>query len=269
MSSHRLPGDLFNAPFETIDPGTGQPLHIDRWGQVIPLVVAASAAETNTLSAPHQAGLAALIFAQSVGAGGVRTITVASAVDQSGDTTLVFDHIDDWVKLTSVPVGAGVCEWRIVASEGVTGSGLSPATFDKISVNDADGATVNGGILPQVIDVNVVIMPHASQTKYTLFTADRAYKVTKISVTPSLVQGGALTGTLCKTTGTATPSKATTPFHTADAINLNATAHTVQPITLSATTADLAMAAGERIGLDLSAALSTGIAQATISLQPV
>jgi len=102
------------------------------------------------------------------------------------------------------------------------------------------------------------IMPHASKTVYNLFTADQIYTVKSIRYVPDVVQGSALTATAVKATSTATPASGTTPLHTANGINCNATAHTVQSITLTTTTADLTLAAGDRIGLVLSGALSTG-----------
>ena len=89
--------------------------------------------------------------------------------------------------------------------------------------------------------------------------------VTAISVVPSTLQGGALTATVCKATGTSAPANGTTPMHTANAINLNTGAYTVQNITLTATAADLTLAAGDRIGIDYSAAYTTGHAALTIS----
>jgi hypothetical protein len=108
---------------------------------------------------------------------------------------------------------------------------------------------------------------HATKTEYNIYTAPSACRVMAIKVTPDIVAGGALTATVVKCTGTATPVKTTTPMHTADAINLNATAHTVQAIALSSTVADLALVAGERIGLDLSGALTAGSANITIELE--
>jgi hypothetical protein len=49
-------------------------------------------------------------------------------------------------------------------------------------------------------------------------------------------------------------------------MNLNAAAHTVQTLTLTSTTADLSLAAGDRIALVLSGALSTGSANVSIRL---
>lgn len=105
----------------------------------------------------------------------------------------------------------------------------------------------------------VVTIPlHASKTVYNVFYARRGYTVTGISYTPDIAQGGALTATVVKATGTATPAAATTPMHIAAAINLNGTAHTVQNITLTETAADLVLASGNRIGLVLSGAMTVG-----------
>jgi hypothetical protein len=115
--------------------------------------------------------------------------------------------------------------------------------------------------------ITVPILPHASLTEQNLYVARESVEVISIDIVPDLVQGGALTGTICKAVGTATPANGTTPMHTANTINFNATAHTVQPVTLTSTTADLQLVAGNRIGLDLSAALTTGRAVATIRLR--
>jgi hypothetical protein len=113
--------------------------------------------------------------------------------------------------------------------------------------------------------VSVNIPAHASKTVYNIFTADQTYTVKSIRVTPDVAQGATLTATISKATGTATPASGTTPLHTGTA-NLNATAHTVQTLTLTSTTADLSLAVGDRIGLILSGALSTGSANVTIRL---
>lgn len=115
--------------------------------------------------------------------------------------------------------------------------------------------------------ITVPILPHASLTEQNLLVAREALQVLSIDVVPDLVQGGALTGTVVKASGTTAPAAGTTPMHTANAINFNATANTVQSIALTATEADLVLAAGDRIGLDLSAALTTGRAVITIRLR--
>lgn len=99
---------------------------------------------------------------------------------------------------------------------------------------------------------------HASKVIWNLFVAEFAMTITGIKYTPDTAQGGALTATVVKATGTATPASGTTPMHTAAGINLNGTAHTVQTITPSATAANLELAAGDRIAIVLSGAMTVG-----------
>ena len=136
-------------------------------------------------------------------------------------------------------------------------NGLIRSGFSKADANFTE--------LYNTVIVEFSLSSHASKTVYNLFTADQAYTVKSITVVPDVAQGSALTATISKATGTATPASGTTPLHTGTA-NLNATAHTVQTLTLTATTADLALASGDRIGLILSGALSTGSALVSIRL---
>lgn len=106
--------------------------------------------------------------------------------------------------------------------------------------------------------ISFPVPAHASKTIYNVFIADQTYTVRSIRYVPDVAQGAALTATAVKATGTATPAAGTTPLHSANAINCNATAHTVQTIALTGVSADLNLAAGDRIGLVLSGALSTG-----------
>lgn len=98
---------------------------------------------------------------------------------------------------------------------------------------------------------------HASKLIYAVFTAPEALTISGISYVPDVAQGAALTATVSKATGTATPAAGTTPLHTGT-INLNGTAHTVQNLTLTSTAADLTLAAGERVAIILSGAMTTG-----------
>jgi hypothetical protein len=98
---------------------------------------------------------------------------------------------------------------------------------------------------------------HASKLIYAVFTAPEALTITGLSYVPDVAQGSAVTATVSKATGTATPAAGTTPLHTGT-INLNGTAHTVQNLTLTSTAADLTLAAGERVAIILSGAMSTG-----------
>lgn len=140
---------------------------------------------------------------------------------------------------------------------------------DVLSVTTADKLTVGGIIVPQTLYMSFQLKPFATVTEYDLFIAKRAITVVSIDVVPSTLQGGALTATICKCTGTAAPANGTTPMHTANSINLNTGAYTVQSITLTATAADLTLAAGDRIGIDFSAAYTAGHAALTIGYKYV
>lgn len=114
--------------------------------------------------------------------------------------------------------------------------------------------------------LSIPISLHASKVVYNLFVARRGYTVTSIDYTPDIAQGGALTATVVKAITTATPASGTTPMHAAGGIDLNGTAHTVQVKTLTSTAADLVLAAGNRIGLVLSGAMTVGSGTVTIRM---
>ncbi len=92
----------------------------------------------------------------------------------------------------------------------------------------------------------------------TLFIADGAYRVVDVKYVPDVIgsDGGAVTLTVVKAAATATPVDSTTPLHTADSIDLKATAHTVQDETLSSTVADLILADGDKLGFDADGTLT-------------
>lgn len=120
---------------------------------------------------------------------------------------------------------------------------------------------------PSIVEVSYGLHLHASKVIYNLLVAREAYRVLNIDYTPDIAQGGALTATVVKATGTATPASATTPMHAAAGIDLNGAAHTKQAMTLSATTADLILAAGDRIGIVLSGAMTVGSGNVSIRMK--
>lgn len=155
MSAHNLPAELNKAQYEIVDPGTGAAIPVDRWNLHVPLTIAASAVETNTLAAPTRAGQKLSIMAVSVGSGGSRAITVASAYDQAGGTVLTFDAVDERVVLESYEVGVAGSpsfEWRVTNIEGATGPTvniptlkLNGSTFSSGSLATGAGAGVTDG----------------------------------------------------------------------------------------------------------------------------
>lgn len=135
-----------------------------------------------------------------------------------------------------------------------TGTILS-CTFTKISAIENDE------------QITFRVSLHASAVIYNIFNADRAYQVTSISYTTNIVQ--AITATLVKSTVNATPASATTPLHIAGAINANTTVHNGTTVALTATAADLLLAATNKISIVLSAALTTGDFTVNIGLKRI
>lgn len=124
----------------------------------------------------------------------------------------------------------------------------------------AQGISLNAMFTELFADktVEYYIPTHASRTVYNVFIAKRGYTVTSVDFVPDVAQGATLTATVVKASGTAAPAAGTTPITAAAALNLNGTANTVQNATLTTTSADLVLASGNRIGVVLSGALSTG-----------
>lgn len=180
---------------------------------------------------------------------------------------------------TSAPSGTGAKgDWYINSSDGLlyvhdgtafraqlnAANDITLAASKTLAITTADKLTVGGVIVPATLYWNFKLHPAETVTEYDLAVIKRAIQVVSIDVVPSTLQGGALTATIVKASGTSAPDKGTTPLHTADAINLNTGAYTNQSITLTATTADLQFAAGTRLGVDFSAAYDTGHAAVTI-----
>lgn len=138
-----------------------------------------------------------------------------------------------------------------------------------LAVASADKLTIGGGIVPQVIEVSFVGQTTEAATDRAFFIANRAYQITAISQVHSVAAGGASTLQVTKDTGTTAPG-AGTDLLQSTGFNLNATANTVQNGTLTATAADLLLAAGDRLSIDFANTIqSTAGLVVTVSLKPV
>jgi hypothetical protein len=96
----------------------------------------------------------------------------------------------------------------------------------------------------------------ASSVDDNIFIADRAYRVLSIAEVHAVAgnDAGAVTLQLRKCTGTQAPSAGAAL--TTATFNLKSTANTVVTATLTATTADLALAAGDRLAADFTGTLT-------------
>lgn len=119
----------------------------------------------------------------------------------------------------------------------------------------------DGGFLMQALNYTATI------TNCTILTVDRPYVVKAIRGRVDVAgTGGACTGVIRKVpSGTALASG--TALHTGT-FNLVGTAATQQALTLSATTSDLLLAAGDSICFQLTGTATSAVGAITVTLNP-
>lgn len=116
-------GDTASANGKAIaDPGTGKAIPVTSSGYVE--IAIGDAAQTNTLAVPAVIGQELTIYVVSVAGTGSRTITVASAINQTGNNTILLDAAGETVVLRAIKIGAALA-WRVIVADGAT---LSTAT---------------------------------------------------------------------------------------------------------------------------------------------
>lgn len=126
MSAHRFHSDWSQSTPQLIDPGNAKALPNSQCGH-IDLVT--TAAETRTLAAPTKAGLdLSLNFFTD---GGDCVITVATAYNAAGSTTITLADAGDWVKLESRAYGT-VFRWVLAGFDGVA---LAAMDITALSIN--------------------------------------------------------------------------------------------------------------------------------------
>lgn len=160
-----------------------------------------------------------------------------------------------------------------VANLNATGVNTIP-TAGTLVVTDADSATVGGVIVPQHIEVSARFGAAATWVDSAFFIANRAYQVVAVKEVHATAESTAtnLRVQLTKDTGTDAPGAGNNLLtnNTNAGFNLKATANTVQTGTLTATTADLQLAAGDRLSLDFEAAATEGAnVLVTVSLKRI
>lgn len=80
--------------------------------------IATAAAETNTLDIPAAAGIEISLYC-TVHAVGDRVVTVASPINQAGNTIMTFGAVGDWIDLISIVTTGGALAWRVRSNDGV------------------------------------------------------------------------------------------------------------------------------------------------------
>jgi len=245
--------------FKIDDPGNAKPLPANKTGTV---ELVSTGAETRTLAVPAGIGLRLSLVMKTDG--GDIVVTVASAFNAAADTTLTFNTAGDFVVLESVQVGSAMA-WRLVASEGVAVT-VSARNFT------ADGLTIGGVIVSPLIPVAISLPLNGDMVDQTAFIAHRALQLVGATFSHGTASGGAGKLQLTKDTSTTAPGAGTGLLtnNTNTGFDVNATANTPQTGTLTATTANLQLAAGDRIGFDFSGTLTSLVkANVTLWFQPI
>lgn len=148
--------------------------------------------------------------------------------------------------------------------------GVTVPTAKTVVVADADGLTVGGKIVPQETIVPFHAQTAALMVDQSFFVAGRAYTVVGIDFVHAVAESTAATlrVQVTKDTSTNAPGAgADLLTNTSNAgFDCKATANTVQNGTLTATAADLTLAAGDRLSVDFTAS-ATELVGVTINVR--
>lgn len=96
------------------DPGDAGAIPVLRSG--VCAITTAAAAETRTLAVPASVGITLSIICDTYAVGDA-VITVASAINQTGNNTITLGAAADMIELKSMTVGGSIV-WRVVANDG-------------------------------------------------------------------------------------------------------------------------------------------------------
>lgn len=132
---------------------------------------------------------------------------------------------------------------------------------DRLNVKTVDKLTENEIILPKHIEISYSMLANGSLADQAFFIANRAYEVVAIREVHSVAgnDAGAVNVQVTKDTGTNAPGAGSDLLtnNTNAGFNLKGTANTVQVGTLTPTSANLRLAAGDRLSVDFAGTLTT------------
>ncbi|MBN9393442.1 MAG: hypothetical protein J0I20_35755 [Chloroflexi bacterium] len=169
-------------------------------------------------------------------------------------------------KLSTTPGTVTVPVGRVIAGT----SSLFGSGYDKLLEVNMFG--VEAAVAKDAGRVVVTSELLAASVDKWVFIADKAYKVTAVNEIHSVVGGSSAAVRPRKITDTSAPGAsagANVKELTTAAADLTATINTTQALTLSATAADLTLAAGDKIGLDFSGTLTGLVGLIEIVLKAV
>lgn len=107
---------LITRPVLLADTGDAGAIPVTRSGNFA--ITTGATGETRTMAIPAVAGIT-ISLSMDVDGGGDAVVTVASAINQTGNNTITFGDAGDTVILTAVQV-AGALVWRVVVNDGAS-----------------------------------------------------------------------------------------------------------------------------------------------------
>lgn len=113
MSGHNAGNELAGGYLGACDPGAGNSIIVEKYGQLFELVSAA--AEARTLVAPTRPGVLCVVRMKTDG--GDITLTAAEGLNVTGNTSAVFADVGDQLVLISVSATTGY-RWEILVNTG-------------------------------------------------------------------------------------------------------------------------------------------------------
>lgn len=114
MSANTIPAKMHDAPWSINDPGASGTIHVGKHGYVN---LVSTGAETRTLALPTKANVSLRLHMMTDG--GDITLTVASAYNEVGSTTIVFSDVGQFAEFVSFMTAGGVFFWRLTSNSNI------------------------------------------------------------------------------------------------------------------------------------------------------
>ena len=246
MSAHNTPYESLVANWKIADPGDAGAINFASNGRAICGLTTAGA-ETRTIAAPSDANQELLVYIDTYV--GAATLTITGG---DGVSSVVLGSAGAYVHLKAISI-ADTEKWTVVAYKGVTSGITQDYTSDLL--------TVNSEIVSPREKVTLTMPLNADCADQAFFIADRAYTVVaayEIHDTAG-TNGSAVNMQVTKDTSTNAPGAGANLLtdNTNAGFDMKGTANTVQTGTLTATAADLVLAAGDRLSVDFAGTLTT------------
>lgn len=178
MSARNSAAKQFKGAKVMPDPGNAGVIVVDQSPVICNL--ASTAAQTRTLALPTREGAEVTLHMQTDG--GDITLTVASAYNETGDTTFVFSEVGQFVAFKSHMTSAGVYFWRSTSHHGI--GNMSPTEAAALNGLTATVTELNARAAAASRIVNVT-----DAATYTVLAADSG----KIHIMPDFTSSCTLT----------------------------------------------------------------------------